>query len=117
MRVHVGFVSWGPTDATSAIPPRTLLRACVSVRACEGERGLDTAAAPTPRPTDRHARRQRRPPPRRASNVRLAVRFWLVVGEDPNNPLSAAEEIQHLSHLIHSSYFEEESQTPTRPTW
>merc|ERR1712178_628151 len=45
-----------------------------------------------------------------------AVRFWLVVGEDPNNPLSAAEEIQNLSHLIHSSRFEEESQTPTRPT-
>ena len=77
---------------------------------------MDTAAAPTPPPTDRHAGRPR-PPRRRASNVRLAVRFWLVVGEDPNNPLSAAEEIQHLSHLIHSSRFEEESQTPTRPTW
>jgi len=33
-----------------------------------------------------------------------AVRFWLVVGEDPNNPLSAAEEIQNLS-LISSSHF------------
>jgi len=28
-----------------------------------------------------------------------AVRFWLVVGEDPNHPLSAAEEIHLLSHL------------------
>jgi len=27
----------------------------------------------------------------------MGVRFWLVVGEDPNNPFSAAEEIYNLS--------------------
>ena len=97
-------------EATPLQPPPRLVSSSSTPRASVSVRGRDAAAAaaaaPTPRPTDRQTVR---PSPRlrvrrRASNVRLAVRFWLVVGEDPNNPLSAAEEIQNLS-LISSSHF------------